>query len=165
MDYPILRLHKEHWPQVKEIYEMGIETEIATFETEAPSWEIWSATHDLICRLVVMDQEGEEVLGFAALSPFSNREVYAGVGVTSIYIRGDVRGKGVGTALLKQLIRVSEEEGYWMLQAGIFPENRTSIKIHEAAGFRKVGTRERIGKLNGVWRDVELYERRSDIVG
>ncbi|MFZ4453518.1 GNAT family N-acetyltransferase [Salibacterium aidingense] len=144
---------------------MGIETEIATFETEAPSWEIWSATHDLICRLVVMDQEGEEVLGFAALSPFSNREVYAGVGVTSIYIRGDVRGKGVGTALLKQLIRVSEEEGYWMLQAGIFPENRTSIKIHEAAGFRKVGTRERIGKLNGVWRDVELYERRSDIVG
>ncbi|MGY4691114.1 N-acetyltransferase family protein [Salibacterium sp. K-3] len=165
MDYPIERLHKEHWPQVRDIYEMGIETEIATFETEAPSWEIWSATHDLVCRLVVMDQEEEEVLGFAAISPFSSREVYAGVGEISIYIRGDVRGRGVGTALLKELILVSEEQGYWMLQAGIFPENRTSIKIHEAAGFRKVGTRERIGQLNGLWRNVELYERRSDVVG
>ncbi|RSL31763.1 N-acetyltransferase family protein [Salibacterium salarium] len=165
MNYPIERLHKYHWPEVKEIYEMGIETENATFATEAPSWEIWSATHDLVCRLVVLDEKGEEVLGFAAISPVSNRDVYDGVGETSIYIRGDVRGKGVGTALLSEMIRVTENEGYWMLQAGIFPENRTSIKIHEAAGFRKVGKRERIGKLNGVWRDVELYERRSEVVG
>ncbi|WP_246031566.1 GNAT family N-acetyltransferase [Salibacterium salarium] len=165
MNYPIERLHKHHWSEVKEIYEMGIETENATFATEAPSWEIWSATHDLVCRLVVMDEQAQEVLGFAAISPVSNRDVYEGVGETSIYIRGDVRGKGVGTALLNEMIRVTENEGYWMLQAGIFPENRTSIKIHEAAGFRKVGTRERIGKLNGVWRDVELYERRSNVVG
>ncbi|WP_158734654.1 GNAT family N-acetyltransferase [Alteribacillus sp. YIM 98480] len=165
MRYSFERLQKQHWPEVKEIYEMGIETEIATFETQAPSWEIWSATHDLVCRLVALKEETNEVLGWAAISPVSNRAIYDGVGETSIYIRGDIRGQGLGTALLKELIAVTEKEGYWMLQAGIFPENRNSIKIHEGAGFRKVGTRERIGQLNGVWRDVELFERRSDVVG
>ncbi|MFB5661185.1 GNAT family N-acetyltransferase [Alteribacillus sp. HJP-4] len=165
MEHTVERLQKMHWPQVEEIYKMGIATGSATFETKAPSWEIWSATHDLVCRMVVVDDSNGRVLGWAAISPVSNREVYNGVGETSIYIRDEVRGRGVGTLLLQEMIRVTEKEGYWTLQAGIFPENKNSIKIHKAAGFRRVGVRERIGQLKGSWKDVELYERRSDVVG
>lgn len=165
MNIEIERLHKEHWPEVREIYEMGIQTGKATFETKTPSWEIWSATHDLVCRLVAVEEETRKVLGWVALAPTSNRPVYEGVGETSIYIHDEGRGKRIGTRLMKELIYISEREGYWTLQAGIMPENVESIRIHENAGFREVGRREKVGKLNGEWRDVLLYERRSKIVG
>lgn len=163
--YYITRMQKEHWPEVRDIYEMGIMSEHATFETEAPSWELWSATHDLACRLVAIDSTTEKVIGWAALAPVSGREVYEGVGETSVYIHQDERGRGVGGMLLEALIEKAETEGYWTLQAGIFPENDYSLRIHRRKGFREVGVRERIGKMQGRWRDVVLLERRSQVVG
>ena len=152
-----------HWDQVKAIYESGIATGNATFQTSAPSLEDWDLAHSKVCRLVAAEQD--LILGWAALTPVSGRCVYAGVAEVSIYVAEAARGKGIGTQLLQSLIRESEAHGFWTLQAGIFPENTASILLHERQGFRQIGYREKIGQMNGLWRDTVLLERRSKIVG
>ena len=157
-----------HWPAVKAIYEQGLATGNATFQTEAPTWEEWDRGHLAPGRLVAVDAgygNTGQVLGWAALSPVSGRCVYGGVAEVSVYVAGAARGRGVGRQLLAALVTESEAHGLWMLQASIFPENTTSISIHAGAGFRTVGYRERIGQLHGVWRNTVLLERRSAVVG
>jgi phosphinothricin acetyltransferase len=151
------------WPAVRAIYEEGIATGNATFEKSAPEWEKWDTGHLAPCRLTA--REGGEVLGWAALSPVSGRCVYAGVAEVSVYVAARARGNGAGLALLRRLVEESERSGIWTLQAGIFPENVASIAIHQKAGFRVVGVRERLGCMDGRWRDVVLLERRSTTVG
>lgn len=163
MSIEIDTLSADHWESVKAIYLEGIQTGHATFETEAPDWNSWNKAHLKIARLVA--RENNEVIGWAALSPVSMRRVYAGVAEVSVYVATGARGRGVGRQLLTAVISESERAGIWTLQAGIFPENESSIALHEACGFRKVGSRERIGKLGDVWRDVILMERRSLIAG
>lgn len=159
----IVQMTASDWPQVKAIYESGIATGNATFQTSAPGWEEWDNAHVKTCRLVAV--ENSQVIGWAALTAVSSRCVYAGVGEVSVYIHPDARGKNVGTQLLQALITASEANGFWTLQAGIFPENAVSVKIHEKCGFRLVGRREKIGQMNGVWRDTLLLERRSPVTG
>jgi L-amino acid N-acyltransferase YncA len=159
----IIALQAGHWPDVKRIYEEGIATGHATFQTGAPSWEEWDGSHLPHTRLVAVDDR--IVLGWAALTPVSGRCVYAGVAEVSVYVAAAARGKGVGKSLLNALVAESEKQGLWTLQAGIFPENKASIGLHEGNGFRIVGTRERIGKMNGAWRDTLLLERRSTLIG
>ncbi len=156
----IIALLPEHWEAVKKIYEEGIATGNATFQTSAPSWEEWDTAHVAKPRFVAV--ENNEVLGWAAITPVSGRCVYAGVGEVSVYVGANARGKGVGKQLLIALIEGSEKENFWTLQAGVFPENIASLSIHQACGFRIIGTREKIGKMNGVWRDTVLLEKRSD---
>jgi L-amino acid N-acyltransferase YncA len=151
------------WEAVKQIYEEGIATGNATFQQSAPTWDEWNNSHLLHSRIVA--KADNNVLGWAALTPVSGRCVYAGVAEVSVYVSDKARGKGLGKQLLQKLIEESEANGIWTLQAGIFPENTPSIKIHEACGFRIFGTRERIGKMNGVWRDNLVLERRSKTVG
>ena len=151
----------EDWPRVAEIYEEGIRTGNATFETGVPAWEAWDAAHTEL-RLVA--ERAGEVVGWAALSPVSDRCCYAGVADESVYVSSRQRGHGVGRALLDVLIPRSEAAGIWTLQAGIFPENKPSLRLHLGCGFRLVGVRERVGRLDGVWRDVLLLERRSAVV-
>ncbi len=153
----------QDWPSVKAIYLEGIATGNATFETDAPGWEEWDSKHLRDARLVA-EADGK-VVGWAALTPVSSRCVYAGVAELSIYVASTIRGKGVGKALLGELIRESEAKGFWTLQTGIFPENKASLALHEKCGFRIVGRRERIGKMNNRWRDVIFLERRSTTVG
>ena len=155
-------LQPADWPAVKAIYEDGIRGGNATFETGAPSWERWDAAHP-VPRLVVV-REGA-VVGWAALSPVSDRCCYEGVGDVSVYVAEAARGSGVGRALLEALVERSEQAGYWTLNAGVFPENEASLRLHKACGFREVGVRERLGSLHGVWRDVVLLERRSTVTG
>ncbi len=160
----IITLLPEHWVAIKAIYEQGIATGDATFQTTAPSWEEWNAGHLPHSRLVGM--EDGKVIGWAALSAVSGRCVYAGVAEVSVYIAAGHRGKKVGEALLKALIDESEQHHFWTLQAGIFPENIASLRLHAQCGFRQVGYREKIGKMwTGVWRDTVLLERRSRTVG
>jgi phosphinothricin acetyltransferase len=151
------------WEQVRAIYLEGIATGNATFETEAPDWSAWDAAHLPFCRLVAC--RGDTVVGWAALSPVSSRRVYAGVAEASLYVAAAARGTGIGRALLTRLIEESERNGIWTLQAGILPENTASLVLHKACGFREVGRREKLVKLNGVWHDVVLLERRSRIAG
>ena len=151
------------WEVVSQIYEEGIRTGVATFETAAPSYESWDNAHVGSCRLVA--EENQVILGWAAISPVSSRCVYGGVGEVSVYVSAESRGKGVGKALMKQLILESENAGFWTLQSGIFPENQNSIKLHEKVGFRYIGRRERVGKLDGHWKDNLLFEKRSTTVG
>ena len=151
------------WPDVREVYRAGIGSGNATFETATPSWEQWDAAHLPVSRLVA-SADGK-ITGWAALSRVSPREAYAGVADVSIYVAADARGQGYGRALLEALIVEAESNGIWMLQAGIFPENLASIKLHERCGFRLVGFRERVAKLNGTWRNTLLMERRSILVG
>ena len=146
------------WEQVRSIYLEGIAAGNSTFETEAPSWEKWDEAHHQFARLVIRD--GQKVLGWAALSPVSKRNVYRGVAELTVYVTESVRGQGAGRALLEALINESEQNGIWTLQGSIFPENTASIKLHLTCGFREVGRRERIAMLNGVWRDTLLFERR-----
>jgi L-amino acid N-acyltransferase YncA len=152
-----------HWAAVRAIYEQGIATGNATFETVVPPWPDWDRRHLPKCRLVAL-QEGR-VTGWAALLPVSSRAVYVGVAEVSVYVAASQRGRGVGRALLEKLVVQSEAAGIWTLQAGIFPENGASLALHESCGFRVVGLRERLGCLHGVWRDVVLMERRSPVVG
>ena len=159
----IRNLNPEDWLPVSEIYEEGIATKMATFEISAGTWEKWDQGHLNESRLVMA--EGEEVLGWAALSSVSGRCVYSGVAEVSVYIRSLAKGRGIGTRLLEELIRQSEESGIWTLQAGIFADNHPSIKLHEKMGFRLVGSREKLGQLDGVWRDIVLMERRSVVAG
>jgi L-amino acid N-acyltransferase YncA len=150
-----------HWDAVRVIYLEGIATGNATFQQTAPDWPEWDKAHLPTCRIVTL--RNNEVLGWAALSPVSSRCVYAGVAEVSVYVAQSARGNGIGSALLTQLIAESETAGIWTLQAGIFPENTASIALHTRAGFRIVGTRERLGSMNGHWRDVVLMERRSTV--
>jgi L-amino acid N-acyltransferase YncA len=152
-------MRDEDWPAVRDIYEAGIATGNATFETAAPSWERWNASHLPDHRLVATVEE--DVVGWAALSPVSDRCVYAGVAESSVYIHPDHRGHGLGVDLMDSLVAGAERSGCWTIQTGIFPENTASIAIHERVGFRIVGRRERIGQLTGVWRDTLFLERRS----
>jgi phosphinothricin acetyltransferase len=150
----------DDWPAVRTIFEEGIATGDATFETAAPDWPEWDAKHLPQSRLVA--RESGHLLGWAALSPVSSRPVYGGVAEVSIYVAERARGRGIGHALLDALIAESERHGLWTLQAGIFPENTASIELHRNAGFRVVGRRERIGRMpDGAWRDTILLERRS----
>ena len=160
----ILLLTEAHWPAVKAIYEAGMATGNATFETQAPAWEAWDNAHLAHSRLVAVD-EADTVLGWAALSPVSGRCVYGGVAEISIYIAAEARGQGVGRQLLAALIAASEAHGIWTLQAGTFEENTASIGLHTQAGFRVIGHRERIGQHHGVWRNTVQMERRSPAVG
>jgi len=153
----------EHWEQVRNIYEEGIQTGDATFEQSAPSWDVWNSSHLEQGRIVAM--AGDTVVGWAALTPVSGRCVYAGVAEVSVYVGEVARGQGLGKKLLQLLIEQSEENGFWTLQAGIFPENKASVAIHEQCGFTIVGRREKIGKMHGAWRDTLLLERRSKKVG
>ena len=159
MSISIRPLLRADWDPVRRIYEEGIATGDATFETEAPAWESWDADHLDDCRFVA--EQGQRVVGWAALAPVSGRCVYGGVAEVSVYVGGDARGGGIGLRLLNALVESSERAGLWTLQAGIFPENAASLRIHERAGFRRVGRRERLGRLHGRWRDVLLLERRS----
>lgn len=154
-------LRPQDWPEAVRIYEEGMLTGDATFETQLPSWEAWDAGHLAEHRLVVTLDD--EVVGWAALSSYSDRECYRGVAEESIYIAARVRGLGFGRQLLGALIASTEAAGIWTLQAGIFPENEASIALHVALGFRVVGVRERLGRSRGVWRDVVLLERRSEM--
>jgi L-amino acid N-acyltransferase YncA len=150
---------QEDWDAVAAIYGAGIATGDATFETEVPTYEAWDRAHLRAPRLVARD--GGKLVAFAALSPLSARAVYRGVAEVTVYVAETARGRGVGRRLLEGLVERSELAGFWTLQAGIFPENAASVALHRACGFRVVGTRERIGQLRGVWRDVLLLERRS----
>jgi len=154
---------EEDWPAVRSIYAEGIDTGDATFEKSAPEWGTWSASHLRACRFVARSSGG--ILGWAALSPVSSRCVYAGVAEVSVYVGWQSRGQGVGTRLLGSLVEGSEREGIWTLQAGIFPENVPSVELHKRHGFRIVGRREKLGAMDGRWRDVLLMERRSVVVG
>lgn len=154
-------MQPEDWPAVREIYGQGIATGQATFETTLPEWTAWDRSHLRDPRLV--SRQADEVTGWAALSPVSERCVYGGVAEVSIYVAETQRRLGVGKALLGELVARSEKLGIWTLQAGIFPENEASIGLHLACGFRLVGIRERLGQLHGQWRDVALLERRSAI--
>ena len=155
-------LDPSDWEQVKSIYEKGIATGHATFQTTAPSFEDWDHSHLKTCRFV--DEHEGTVRGWAALTPVSSRCVYAGVAEVSVYVDPAFSGKGIGYCLLEHLVKASEQEGLWTLQAGIFPENAASLKIHEKAGFRILGLREKIGKQHGIWRDTVLLERRSQTI-
>lgn len=157
-------MNAEDWNSVASIYKQGIATGFATFETNVPDFETWDSAHLKTCRIVAV--QGDEIVGWAALSPVSGRCVYGGVGEVSVYIAPKARGLGVGKLLMEQLILESEKEGLWTLQSGIFPENEASIQLHKKMGFRYIGKREKIGRtVEGIWRDNVLFERRSDVIG
>ncbi len=159
----ILPLTSEMWNDVERIYLEGIATKNATFETQAPNWESWDTTHRKDCRITA-SIDGR-IVGWAALSPISRRRVYAGVAEISIYVDAAYRHQGVGSALMTAMIEQSEAAGIWTLQAGIFPENTASIELHKKHGFRILGIREKIGMMDGRWRDIAFLERRSKKVG
>lgn len=164
MNYEIREMLPEDGKKVLEILSEGIEGGNATFDPHAPAWEVWDSKYFKACRWVLVD-EADDVVGWAALQPISSRDCYRGVAEVSIYLTNSVQGKGLGTMLLKKLILDSEKNGFWMLQSGIFPENKASIALHQKLGFRIVGNREKIAEMNGIWRDVVLLERRSRVVG
>jgi L-amino acid N-acyltransferase YncA len=159
----IEKMLTEHWDEVRKIYLEGIATGNATFQKEAPIWEVWNQSHLTDCRIIAHSHG--QVTGWAALSPVSNRCVYTGVAEVSVYVSQAKVNSGVGSSLLKRLIELSEDCGIWTLQSGIFPENLPSLHLHLKHGFREVGRRERIGKMDGMWRDVVLVERRSEKTG
>lgn len=156
-------MQPDDWLRIRDIFQSGIETGNATFETSPPTFDDWDKSHTRFGRLVAT--EDDLVVGWAALTPVSNRCVYAGVEEVSVYIDPVFSGKGIGQQLLAALIEESEKNGTWTLQAGIFPENKASVHIHKKQGFRIVGYRERVGKQHGIWRDTLLLERRSNVVG
>jgi len=158
----IVSITATNYPQVAAIYQGGLDTGIASFETKAPSWEAWDSSHIDHSRIAAMDND--VMLGWAALSPTSSRCVYGGVGEVSVYIASIARGKGVGSYLLNELIRSSEANGLWSLQSGVFPQNRGSVALHLKCGFRQIGYREKIGQRNGQWFDNLLFERRSKLI-
>lgn len=159
----IQNFSEEHYHQVADIYLQGIATGHATFQGEAPLWEEWNQAHLTHSRLATFDKE--VMMGWAALSSVSGRCVYAGVAEVSIYIASAFQGQGIGYFLLNELIHSSEQHGLWTLQSGIFPENKGSIRLHEKCGFREVGYCEKIGNMNGIWRDTIIMERRSKLIG
>jgi L-amino acid N-acyltransferase YncA len=158
----IAPMRDEHADQVLDIYRLGIATGDATFENTPPTWERFTVGRLAEHRFVALD--GDRVLGWVTCSAVSDRCVYAGVVEHSVYVHPDTRGRGVGRALLNALIESTERAGIWTIQSGIFPENTASLALHAAAGFRTVGTREKLGRHDGVWRDVILLERRSPMI-
>ena len=164
MEITISSMEPTDWTAVAQIYAEGLATGHATFETAVPTWEAWDKAHLATCRLVAKNSE-DAVVGWAALTAVSGRCVYAGVAEVSVYVAAAARGQGVGKQLLQALIASSEADDIWTLQAGIFAENSASVQLHEACGFRIVGKREKLGQLDGRWRDVLLLERRSNVVG
>lgn len=152
----------DDYPEVVKIYKEGIATGVATFETSAPTWEMWDQSHLPYGRIIA--SADDQVLGWTALSPTSKRHVYRGVAEVSIYVGQNARGKGVGTFLLQALIKISEQHNIWTLQSGVFPKNKVSIALHKRCGFRVIGYKERIGKRYNVWHDNVLLERRSKTV-
>lgn len=151
------------WPSVRRIYEEGIATGDATFETEPSHWEKWDRDHLAAARLVASDAEA--IVGWVALAPISGRRIYRGVAEVKVYVAAAHRGRGVGRDLLQAMIEKSEAAGFWTLQAAIFPENEASLALHRSCGFRDVGVRERLGRMGVRWRDVALLERRSRRIG
>ncbi len=151
-------LIKADYEAVKRIYQEGIRTKLATFETTVPDWKAWDSKNLPCCRFVAV--LNDEIKGWVALSPVSKREVYRGVAEISIYVGENFRGQGIGSKLMKHLIKHAKKEGIWTLQANVFSENEASLKLHLQHGFRIVGVRERIGQLNGVWKDNILLENR-----
>jgi L-amino acid N-acyltransferase YncA len=151
-------LTEDDWPAVAEIYWEGMRDGLATFETEVPSWEAWASEHLPHHRLAA--ELLGEVVGWAALSPVSKRRCYAGVVEHSVYVAREARRRGVGRALLEELIARAKAAGIWTIQTSIFPENRASLGLHERCGFRVIGTRERIARRDGIWRDTVFLELR-----
>ncbi len=156
-------INESNYAKVAQIYQEGIATGMATFETTAPSWGNWDASHLPFGRITIQDKT--QILGWASLSPVSSRCVYSGVAEVSVYVVEKARGQGIGKKLLKQLIKISEENNLWTLQSGIMSANTASIQMHMNCGFRVIGYREKIGLLNSVWLDNVLLERRSKIIG
>ena len=152
-------MRTDDWPAVKAIYLQGLATRQATFETEPPSWEEWDAGH--LGELRLVGERDGEVVAWAALSPAPQRTCYAGMVEESVYVAEEARGQGVGTSLLRTLVEQADKAGVWTIQTSIFPEHVASIALHRRCGFRVVGTRERIARLDGVWRDTVLLERRA----
>jgi L-amino acid N-acyltransferase YncA len=164
MPMELREMTPDDWPAVREIYRQGIEAGDATFENEAPDWASGHASRHASCRLVA--ESGGAVVGFACVSPTSKRAVYAGVGEVMVYVADGSRGEGLGGLLMTALVEATEAEGFWMLQAGIFPENIASIRAHERVESRVVGTREHIARFHdGRWRDTVIMERRSAVTG
>ena len=163
MEIHIEAMRTEDWVAVRGIYQEGLATGNASFETEAPEWAVWNAKYHDHSRLVA--RVGERIAGWAALAPVSPRACYAGVAEVSVYVTDDCRGRGVGNKLLTALIASSELNGIWTLYGHTFAENEASLRLQAACGFRVIGRRERIGQLNGVWRDTVMTERRSKVVG
>ncbi|GAA2090131.1 GNAT family N-acetyltransferase [Kitasatospora saccharophila] len=161
---PLAPMRPEHAEQVLAIYRAGIEGGNATFETEAPSWATFDAARLPAHRHVALGPDGK-VLGWAAVSAVSTRPAYAGVVEHSVYVHPGHRGRGIAGALLAALIDSTEAAGIWTIQSGVFPENTASLALHARAGFRVIGTRERIARHHGVWRDTVLIERRSPLIG
>ncbi len=156
----------DHWPEVRRIYAEGIATGDATLEREAPDWSHFDHSHPPVCRLVARDGARGPVVGWTALGHYSGRRVYSGVAWESIYVAETARGRGVGRALLEALIPSSEAAGFWTLLAGVLVDNAASLALHEAVGFRRVGVQHGMGQDGqGRWRDVVLFERRSEVVG
>jgi L-amino acid N-acyltransferase YncA len=155
-------LRPDDWAEVASIYRDGMRNGLATFETEVPSWAEWQASHPAGLRVVA--ELLDRIVGWAALSAVSPRRCYRGVAENSVYVAHAHRGKGVGRALLDELVRRADDAGIWTIQTSVFPENRASVALHLACGFRVVGTRERIAKRDGLWRDTLLLERRSEVV-
>jgi phosphinothricin acetyltransferase len=151
------------YPSIEDIYLQGIETQNATFQTISPTWNVWNASHLAHSRIAAF--ECRTLVAWAALSPISSRSVYSGVAEVSIYVASNAQGKGIGFSTLQHLIKISEENGIWMLQSSVFPENLGSINLHEKCGFRVVGFREKIGQMDNIWRNNLLLERRSRMVG
>lgn len=169
MGAEIVKMAGDDWPDVRRIYEQGIASGNATFEAEAPGRAAWDQNHLCACRFVARARgcagDGDQLVGWGALNSVSGRCVYAGVAEVSVYVSTDAQRRGIGRALLAELVEASERSGIWTLQAGIFPENQASLALHRSCGFREVGRRERLGQLHGRWRDVILMERRSSVVG
>ena len=164
LKYEICEMKQADWDQVANIYLEGIKTEIATFQTEVPTFEEFDNSHISSCRLVA--RLDDSILGWGVLSATSSRCAYAGVAEVSIYIGNEYKGQGVGTVLLRELIKVSEKDGFWTLQSGIMRQNLWSIALHKKCGFREIGIREKVAKINDEdWLDVVLMERRSKKIG
>lgn len=164
MEYNIEAMKSSDWEQVKDIYLKGIKTNVATFQTEAPAWEDWNKGHLASCRLVARSENN--VLGWIALGPSSSRCCYRGVAEVSIYVDEKYKGQGIGTALMNNLIKLSEGNGIWTLYSAVIRENKASIAVHKKCGFREIGIREKIARTgDGIWHDVVLVERRSKVVG
>ena len=164
INYDIEEMKESDLEEVLKIYLEGINTGIATFQNSAPNFEDWNNGHIKSCRLVA--KSDGKALGFAVLSPVSSRCVYSGVAEVSIYIGENYRGLGIGKTLLTDLIKLSEKNNFWTLQSGIIRENTSSIELHKKCGFREIGIREKVAKMdNGLWHDTVLMERRSKLIG
>ena len=156
------KFKEKHWLEAAKIYQAGIDTKNATFRNQIPSWENWNATHHQHSRFVVV--ENKNVLGWCAISPVSEREEYRGVAEVSVYVSLSSLGKGLGSLLMKSLIKSSEENGIWTLYSSLFPENKGSVHLHLKNSFRCIGKREKIAQQDGIWRDTVLFERRSKML-